>query len=160
MYKYDTSGIVLMSDRQDTSNYNPMFGRYGSQLGTSATLLVRSFVTTGKKGFYIGIKDGGTCGQIRGIVIYYTPCKKRQDGLVNYPELVRPPNSSLPNEGMACCAPNSHPTTSLTFRAHSATDGTTGDEGCERNVRCECDAGYRLNAAGTECEGIAISLML
>ncbi len=45
--------------------------------------------------------------------------------------------------------------TPLTFRAHSASDGTTGDEGCERNVRCECDAGYRLNAAGTHpCEGI------
>ncbi len=108
VYKYDTSGIVSMSDRQNTSNYNPMFGS-GSQLGTSATLLVKSFVTTGKKGFF---KDGGTCGQIRGIVIYYTPCKERQDELVNYPELVRAPSGSLPNEGMACCAPNSHPTTS------------------------------------------------
>ncbi len=88
------------------------------------------------------------CGNINGM---YTPCKEGQDGLVNYPELVRPPNGSPPNEGMACCAPNSHPTTSLTFRVHSATDGTTGDEGCERNVRCECDAGYRLNAAGTGC---------
>ncbi len=150
MHKYDTNDIVSVSDRQNTSNYNPIFGS-GSQLGTSSTLLVRSFVTSGKKGFYIGIKDGGTCGLIKGIVIYYTPCKERQDGLVNYPELVRPPNGSPPNVGVACCAPNSHPTTSLTFRAHSASDGT-----CERNVRCECDAGYRLNAAGTGCEGIAL----
>ena len=152
VYKYNTSGTVSMSDRQNTLNYNPIFDS-GSQLGTSATLFVRSFFTTGKKGFYTGIKDGGTCGQIRGIVINYTPCKKRLDGLVNYPELVRAPSGSPPNEGMACCAPNSHPTTSLTFRAYSATDRTTGDEGCERNVRCECDAGYRLNAAGTGCQG-------
>ncbi len=143
MYKYDTNGVVSTSDRQNTSNYNQMLFGSSSRVG-------RVFCFYWQERFYIGIKDGGTCGQIKRILLYYTPCKERQDGLVNYPELVRPPNSSLPNEGMACCALNSHPTTSLTFRAHSATDETTG---CERNIRCECDAGYRLSAAGTGCQG-------
>ena len=126
------------------------------------TLTITSPSSSRTNGFHFGIRDSGNCGQINRIYFYYTPCKKRQDGLVNYPELVRAPNGSPPNEGMACCAPNSHPTTSLTFRALSAIDGTTGDERCERNVRCECDAGYKLimNADGTHrCEGILLSIV-
>ncbi|XP_064385046.1 sushi, von Willebrand factor type A, EGF and pentraxin domain-containing protein 1-like isoform X2 [Halichondria panicea] len=168
LFRYDTNSIASENVRTDKRHYidSPFFGtgteRTTSRLdqtGSSGTvsdtrtLAIASPSSSRTNGFHFGIKDSGNCGQINRMYFYYTPCKEQQDGLVNYPELVRPPSSSLPNEGMACCAPNSHPTTSLTFRAHSATDGTTGDEGCERNVRCECDAGYRLNAAGTHrCE--------
>ncbi len=168
LYRYDTNSIASESDQTDRSNYlsTPLFGT-GTELTTSQlqqavgsstitdtrALAITSPSSSRTNGFHFGIRDSGNCGQINRIYFYYTPCKERQDGLVNYPELVRAPSGSLPNEGMACCAPNSHPTTSLTFRAHSATDGTTGDEGCERNVRCKCNAGYRLNAAGTECQG-------
>ncbi len=158
LYRYDTNSIASESDRTDTSNYlsTSLFG-IGTEMTTSRlnhrstvsdtrTLAIDSPSRT--NGFYFGIRDTGTCGQINRIYFYYTPCKERQDGLVNYPELLRPPNGSPPNEGVACCAPNSHPTTSLIFRAHSASNGT-----CEHNVRCECDAGYRLNAAGTGCQG-------
>ncbi len=163
LYRYDTNSIASESDRTDTSNYlsTPLFGT-GTEMTTSRlnrrstvpdtrTLAINSPSSSRTNGFHFGIKDTGTCGAINRIYFYYTPCKERQDGLVNYPELVRPPNGSPPNEGMACCVPNSHPTTSLTFRAHSASDGT-----CEHNVRCECDAGYRLNAAGTGCQGIML----
>ena len=165
LYRYDTNSIASESDRTDRSNYlsTPLFGEMTTsrldQSGSSETvsdtrtLTITSPSSSRTNGFHFGIRDSGNCGQINRIFFYYTPCKDRQDGLVNYSELVRAPSSSLPNEGMACCALNSHPTTSLTFRAHSATDGTTGDEGCEPNVRCECDAGYRLNAIGTGCEG-------
>ncbi len=175
LYRYDTNSIASESVRTDRNNYlsTPLFGT-GTEMTTSRldqtgssgtvsdtrTLAITSPSSSRTNGFHFGIRDSGNCGQINRIYFYYTPCKKRQDGLVNYPELVRAPSGSLPNEGMACCAPNSHPTTSLTFRALSAIDGTTGDERCERNVRCECDAGYRLimNADGTHrCEGILLS---
>ena len=71
-----------------------------------------------------------------------------QDGIVNYPEVVRPPAGSGlgPNIAEACCAPNSHNTTSRTVRAHS-------DGRCDRGVMCVCDAGYRLDESGTACIG-------
>ncbi len=160
LYRYDTNSIASESVRTDTSYYlsTPLFGT-GTEMTTSRlnrrstvpdtrTLAINSPSSSRTNGFYFGIRDTGNCGSIKRMYFYYTPCKERQDGLVNYPELVRPPNGSPPNEGVACCAPNSHPTTSLTFRAHSASDGT-----CERSVTCECDAGYRLNAAGTGCQG-------
>ena len=164
LYRYDTNSIASESVQTDRSNFlsTPLFGT-GTEMTTSRldqgesestvtetrTLAITSPSSSRTTGFHFGIRDTGACGQINRIYFYYTPCKKRLDGLVNYPELVRPPNGSPPNEGMACCAPNSHPTTSLTFRAHSATDGR-----CEHNVvKCECDAGYRLNEDGTGCVG-------
>ncbi len=177
LYRYDTNSIASESVRTDRNNYlsTPLFGT-GTEMTTSRldqsgssttvsdtrTLTITSPSSSRTNGFHFGIRDSGNCGQINRIFFYYTPCKKRQDGLVIYPELVRAPSGSPPNEGMACCAPNSHPTTSLTFRALSAIDGTTGDERCERNVRCECDAGYKLimNADGTHrCEGILLSIV-
>ena len=83
VYKYDTNGVVSMSDRQNTSNYNQMLFGSSSRVG-------RVFCFYWQERFYIGIKEG-TCGQIKRILLYYTPCKERQDGLVNYPELVLPP---------------------------------------------------------------------
>ena len=171
LYRYDTNSIASEGDRTDRNNYlsTPLFGT-GTEITTSRldqtghrgtvsdtrTLVIDSLSSSRTNGFHFGIRDSGNCGQINRIYFYYTPCKELQVGLVNYPELVRAPSGSLPNEGMACCAPNSHPTTSLTFRAYTDSEGrcedkvvsdeTTGDEGCERSVRCECDAGYRLSA--------------
>ncbi len=170
LYRYDTNSIASESVRTDTNNYlsTPLFGT-GTEMTTSRldqtgssgtvsetrTLAIASPSSSRTNGFHFGIKDTGNCGSINRIYFYYTPCKEQRDGLVYYPELVRPPNDSTePNEGVACCAPNSHPTTSLTFRAYSASDGT-----CERNVRCECDAGYRLNADGKGCQGMLFSCM-
>ena len=109
--------------------------------------VLRIFRPSGSTGFHLGIRDTGTCGYVDRILLYYTPCKKFQDGLVKYPELVRPPEGSPPSVAQACCANNSHNTTSLSFRAYS-------DGRCERGVMCECDAGYILDAAvGTSCNG-------
>ena len=115
--------------------------------------VLRRFRPSGSTGFHLGIRDTGTCGYVDRILLYYTLCNKFQDGLVNYPELVRPPEGSPPNVAQACCAPNSHNTTSLSFRAYS-------DGRCERGVMCECDAGYILNATGTGCNGEVVIMVL
>ncbi len=158
LYRYDTNSIASESARTNTNNYTPFFGtgtettasrlqqEGGSTVTDTRTLVINS--PSSSNGFHFGIRDSGTCGSINRFYFYYTPCMELQDGLVNYPELVRPPTGSPPNVGQACCAPNSHPTTSLSFRAHSGSGGV-----CERNVRCDCDAGYKLDAAGTGCEG-------
>ena len=110
--------------------------------------VLRRFRPSGSTGFHLGIRDTGTCGYVDRILLYYTPCKKFQDGLVNYPELVRPPDGFPPNEAQACCAPNSHNVTSLGFKAYKVSVGR-----CEHGVMCECDAGYILDTAGTGCDG-------
>ena len=117
--------------------------------------VLRSFRPSGSTGFHLGIRDTGTCGYVDRIILYYTPCKKFQDGLVNYPELVRPPEGSPPNVqvAQACCALN---TTSLGFRAFSVSDGR-----CEvNNVTCECNPGYILDDAGTGCEGNVLKIIV
>ena len=153
LYRYDTDSIVLEAERTDKTNYALLFGS-----GTENTVsrfqqieefdddnVLRSFTTSGSTGFHLGIRDTGTCGYVDRIILYYTPCHEFHEGLVNYPELVRPPEGSPPNVAQACCAPNSHGVTSLNFKAYS-------DGRCERDVMCECDAGYILNGTGTGCD--------
>ena len=157
LYRYDTNSIASSTEQTNKNNYVPLFGQ-----GTENTdsrfqqieefdddNVLKRFRPSGSTGFHLGIRDTGTCGYVDRILLYYTPCKKFQDGLVNYPELVRPPEGSPPNVAQACCAPNSHNTTSLSFRAYS--DGRCICE--QTNVICECDAGYILDVAGTECDG-------
>ena len=145
LYKYDTDSIASTTEQTNKNNYVLLFGQ-----GTENTdsrfqqiedfdddNVLRRFRPSGSTGFHLGIRDTGTCGYVDRILPYYTPCKKFQDGLVNYPELVRPPEGSPPNVAQACCAPNSHNTTSLSFRAYS--DGRCN----HTNVICECDAGYK-----------------
>ncbi len=157
LYRYDTDSIASESNRINRNNYIPFLGAKTEktisrfrQEGRSTIFRTEELIinSPSSNGFHFGIRDSGTCGSINRFYFYYIPCKALRDGLVNYPELVRPPPDFPPNVGQACCAPNSHPTTSLDFRAHNRSSGL-----CERNVRCECDAGYELNNAGTGCEG-------
>ena len=154
LYRFDTNSIVPTSTLTNPAKYIPLFGPGTEttdsrlqQVGTTDIGVVRSFETSGNyAGFHLGIRDTGTCGQVKRIFLYYKPCKELLDGLVYYLELVRPPASS-PNPcytAEACCAPNAHSTTSLTYRA-------CNDGRCERNVRCECDPGYVVDATGKEC---------
>ena len=153
VYRFDTNTIVPTSNQTDPVNYVPLFGP-GTETTDSRLLqnsivditVVRPFKTPGEyTGFYLGLRDNGTCGLVKRIYLYYTPCKDLIDGLVYYPELVRPPaGSPNPNIAEACCAPYSHNTTSLVFKAYSG-------GGCERNVNCECDPGYQLDETRLEC---------
>ena len=45
-------------------------------------------------GFYIGIRDTGTCVNIQRIQVYYRASPSRTDGLVMYPEITLPALSS------------------------------------------------------------------
>ena len=150
LYRFDTNTIVPLSAHTNPANYIPMFGSgtdsHLQQVGFRNVNIMRKFTIPGDyTGFYLGIRDTGTCGQVQRVYLYYTPCKELLDGLVYYPELVRPPistNSCYTAE--ACCAPNSHSTTSPIYRACS-------DGRCERNVTCECDPGYTVDSSGKEC---------
>ena len=161
LYIFDTNTIASTSLQTDPANYVPLFGPGNEttdsriqQVGLTDTTILRSFTTPARDytGFYLGIQDNGTCGNVNRIYLYYTPCKDLVDGLVYYPELVRPPaGSPNPNIAEACCAPNSHNTTSLIFGAYS-------DGRCERNVICVCDPGYKTDGTGKECKCTLINL--
>ncbi len=148
LYRYDTDSIASESNRINTNNYIPFFGtgtemttsRFQQESGSTVSKTVPYVINSpSSNGFHFGIRDSGTCGSINRFYFYYTPCKELPDGLVSYPELVRPPTGFIePNVGQACCVANAHNTTSLEFKAHSGKNGL-----CERDVRCVCDAGYR-----------------
>ena len=151
LYRYDTNSIASSTEQTNKNNYVLLFGqgtentdsRFEQIEDFADDNVLRSFRPPGSTGFHLGT---GTCGYVDRILLYYTPCKKFQDGLVKYPELIHPPEGSPPYVAHACCANNSHNTTPLSFRAYS-------DGRCERVAKCECDAGYILDAAGTECSG-------
>ena len=161
LYRYDTNSIASSTEQTNKNNYVPLFGqgtentdsRFRQIEGFDDDNVVRSFTTSGSTGFHLGIRDTGTCGYVDRILLYYTPCKKFQDGLVNYPELVRPPEGSPPNVAQACCVLN---TTSPGLRAYCVSDGR-----CEvNNVTCECNPGYILDDAGTGCEGNVLKIIV
>ena len=43
-----------------------------------------------REGFYLGIRDEGTCGDVIRIIVYYVVCPRRVEGLVTYPETALP----------------------------------------------------------------------
>lgn len=99
----------------------------------------------------MGIRDTGTCGDIKRMIIYYTVCHAKQIGLVVYPEFGTPPKSGPDEVYEANCVCNAHNVTSLRVNAFSATS-TCSDE-VEGGAKCECDGGYEMAANGRSCTG-------
>lgn len=155
LYRFDANRLEPKSERLDPSNYVPLFGpgtettesRLQQESSSHINIKsLRSFLAPrSHTGFYLGIRDTSTCGKVSRIIIYYTPCHSYREGLVSYPEVIRPPEGSLfPNVAHACCAPHSHNTTSRSVRAYN-------DGRCDFSVKCECDKGHRLADTGTSC---------
>ena len=156
LFRYDRNTVASSSERENELNYSPLFGTVessrvegtesGGQTQTKGLEPIDNF-----NGFYLGIRDEGTCGTIVRIIIYYFVCPARVVGLVNYAETPLPlqtgPNSSF----SATCASNAYNVTSLEVilvsATHECVDEATG------GAQCRCSPGY-TNSSSTACEGI------
>lgn len=165
LYRYDRNTKANKKTQTNILNYvyTPMFGTEESsrleQSGSSGTVskLIRMDRPDNFNGFYMGIRDEGTCGSINRMIIYYLVCPARVVGLVNYNEAALPSQSSSNTMFNAVCAPNAHNVTSLEVTIFSAT-GT-----CEDNAfggaRCECNPGY-FKSNPTTCQGKMVVFIL
>ena len=138
-------------------NYNtPMFGTIASSRleasGSASTLTKNeSLVPTNNfNGFYMGIKDVGTCGQISRIIIYYLVCPAKVTGLVIYNEIAVPLRAASNVVYSAMCAANAHNVTHLEVTIISA--NSTCIDMASGGARCECNRGYFLFNT-SHCEG-------
>ena len=155
VYRYDTN-IPDSSSRTNTSKYELLTGdemtsRFGFA-SSNSELQVRDIVRPPQfDGFYLGIRDTGTCGAVLlRMIIYYVVCPARVNGLVNFPEVAVPRKSAPNDEYSASCAPNSHAVTSLVVDINSTTSECT--ERADGEAKCQCDGGYyQFNE--TACEG-------
>ena len=157
LYRYDRNTVANNNDRTDIMNYNtPMFGTIASSRleasGSASTLTKNeSLVPTNNfNGFYMGIEDVGTCGQISRIIIYYLVCPAKVTGLVKYKEIAVPLRTDSNVVYSASCVANAHNVTNLEVTIYSA--NSTCIDQVFKGAKCECNHGYFLFNACV-CEG-------
>ena len=92
-------------------------------------------------GFYLAIRDNGTCVGISRVRVYRDNCQSFQRGLMLYPDAPAPVSGS--ENITISCVPNAVVSGSTQVTCHS--NGTWGPE----NPVCECQPGYE--DSGIEC---------
>ena len=149
LYRYDTS-VPVPAGRTTTSNYQLLTGsettsRFGS--ATATDIIQEGGVSRPSSfaGFYLGIRDTGTCGlPVQRLVIYYKVCEAKTGELVTFAEEALPLTSAGSGVYSGSCVPNASAVTSLIVDINSVTGNCT--ERATGGARCECDAGfYRVN---------------
>ena len=94
-------------------------------------------------GFYITVKDNGTCFGISRIKVYRNNCKSIQRGLVLYPDAPAPVSDPV-NISIQCV---DNAVVSGSARVTCGSDGRWDPQ----NPVCQCRLGYEDR--GTECAG-------
>ena len=153
VHNYITNTIQLPSTEgagyMNTQHYTEIgaLGRYG-MLRRSATALpptatLNFTLQPSQTGFYIAVKDNGTCFGISRIKVYRNNCKSFQRGLVLYPDAPAPVSDSV-NINIQCV---DNAVVSGSAQVTCGSDGRWGPQ----NPVCRCRLGY--DERGTECVG-------
>ena len=126
----DTTGDGYMN----TENYDE-FGRARPSSTTRSYFETYPFtLDASDTGFYVALRDKGTCVGISRLRVYRYNCPSRQVGIVLYPETPAPETGS---EGVdVSCVANANISGSPQVICHS--NGTWGPE----NPVCKCHCGY------------------
>ena len=143
------------SARVQSSNYGERFLRLEQPSDDEGSIDVTHAMPrpANRSGFYLGVRDEGTCGAVERIIVYYVACLGSVDGLVTYPETGVPVRSGNNVIFDAHCAPNAHNITTLQVTAFASSSSCSPV--APGGARCECDAGYLISADGLSCEGIS-----
>lgn len=159
LYGYNRDSIASHGDRINPSNYQPLFGdALSSRLEQPSGSVMQIGLTlrltrpANSNGFYLGLRDEGTCGSITRLIVYYIVCPARQEGLIIYPEVTVPAQNSLDIVFNASCVANAHSVTTLQVTAFSS-NGSCSPV-ASGGPACECDAGYIVSGNGRSCQGI------
>ena len=140
MYRYERIGADATAAR-NTANYQ-LVRRIQRPSNFSGQNYMTSFSFTpssNTNGFYLGVRDTGTCVNIQRLQVYYRISPQRTDGLVLYPEIALPHAGST--TAMATCAANSSNLTSLLVMCFA-------NGSCVDVASCACVPGYEY-VAGT-----------
>ena len=143
MYRYERDGVDATAART-TTNYQ-FVRRIEQPSGFSQQQYSASFSFTpsgNTNGFYLGVRDTGTCLNLLRLQVYYRISPRRTVDLVTYPEIALPPQGSSETvTAMATCAASSTNLTSLLVTCFA--NGT-----CVDVASCACVPGYEY-VAGT-----------
>ena len=127
----ETSQIVMLKGSRDVT--------------TTVTLVPQE----AKQGFYLGIKDTGTCGSIKRLQVYYLVCPSAAVHLVRYPEVALPPDGvTSPTVAQATCVANAELDSGESADIRAFHDGR-----CEFDVSCRCLEGYEETPAPAQNGG-------
>lgn len=157
LFKYPVDGPVDKTDYRNPNNYVPYYNgnvedsRFRHNSNQRVIKTTESILRPQSQGFYLGIQDTGTCGEITRLVVYYTFRKEEQRELVVYPEFADPPINGPSETFQAQCVCNAHNTTSLDVHAFSDGQRIVYADKASGGARCECDDGYEIDSSRTAC---------
>ena len=147
VYRYITNSPTLPSTSNNgfmnTANYQLVdkvnridTGRY--------TAVVVFEMQTSQTGFYLAIRDEGTCLLISRLLVHRHYCREKQIGLVRYSDTPAPITGSASVD--VSCADNAQSSSSATVTCDS--EGQWGPE----MPTCGCSPGYEINlVSGDSC---------
>ncbi len=89
LLKYETSTIDPVAAR-DTGNYQPIQTLTTQASGSTAIITEEFGFATNESGFYLAIRDPGTCIRISRLLVFYYTCPSETVDLVVRPETIAP----------------------------------------------------------------------
>ncbi len=135
---------------RDTSNYVAI-RTLATQVSGATTKTIVSFgFNTSETGFYLAIRDPGTCIRILRLIVFYYECPGETVNLVVRPDTIAPAvGSSIQLNVNASCVDNSSPVGD----DYSLRCLESGNWVAAASSRCECNTGFVsvMNQFGKQC---------
>ena len=164
-FETDTANTLAS---HDPSNYK-VIETFAPGASMSSGSRSFSFETTpGKKGFYVSVRENGTCLSLSNIRVYTHCCKAQTAGLVTYPLAYAPAqSSSTPTVGEGQCADRSSVEDTTGSVAKCLGENSEGSSLLEvqcvqmgrwdQSRGCSCDPGHSLDTSSgsSQCKGKA-----
>ena len=146
LLKYETSTVNPVA-AIDTGNYALIKTLLTQVSGTTTTTTEQQFgFNTNESGFYLAIRDRGTCILMSRLIVFYNVCPGETVNLVVRPETIAPTvGSGIQLNVNASCFSNSSPVGD----AFSLTCSESGNWVAVPSSRCECDTGFITTMNGT-----------
>ncbi len=130
----------------DTGNYALIRTLTTQVSGTITTTTEQFGFNTNESGFYLAIRDPGTCILMSRLIVFYNVCPGETVNLVVRPETIAPTvGSGIQLNVNASCFANSSPVGD----AFSLTCSESGNWVAVPSSRCECDTGFVTTMNGT-----------
>ena len=132
----------------DTGNYTLIRTLATQVSGTTTTTTEQFGFTTNESGFYLAIRDPGTCILISRLIVFYNACPGETVNLVVRPETIAPTvGSGIQLSVNASCFANSSPVGD----AFSLKCLESGNWVAVPSSRCVCNAGFIPTMNGENC---------
>ena len=138
-----TSRSISGSGYLNTDNYELVETIMPAETGVTYTATVTFVMQPGETGFYLALRDQGTCVEIPRILVYRLNCAAFQDGLVLYPDNPAPISGFTP---VAVSCVNNAAVSSPSPHVSCSSDGEWGPEA----PTCGCSPGYEINVGSRD----------